>query len=68
MEETDDQINGYCQSRFGSKRTYSCAMVLMAAAIFLPVFSKDLPMLLGGEIVCGVPWGIFRAWRLVGYC
>lgn len=53
-------INGYCQSRFGAKRTYLCAMVLMAAAIFLPVFSTSLKMLFAAELVCGIPWGIFR--------
>lgn len=35
-------------------------MILMAGAIFLPVFSKNLPMLFGGEILCGIPWGIFQ--------
>jgi SP family general alpha glucoside:H+ symporter-like MFS transporter len=31
-------INGYCQARFGSKKVYLAAMVLMAGAIFIPVF------------------------------
>lgn len=35
-------------------------MVLMAAAIFLPVFSTSLKMLFAAELVCGIPWGIFR--------
>ncbi|KAL1408573.1 hypothetical protein Q8F55_005386 [Vanrija albida] len=53
-------INGYCQARFGSKRTYAAGMILMTGAIFLPVFSKNLPMLFGGELLCGIPWGIFQ--------
>lgn len=32
----------------------------MIAAIFVPVFSTSLPMLFAGELVCGIPWGIFR--------
>jgi SP family general alpha glucoside:H+ symporter-like MFS transporter len=53
-------INGYCQDRFGSKKTYLCAMVFMAGAIFLLVFANSLEMLFAGELVCGIPWGIFR--------
>lgn len=37
------------------------AMVAMAAAIFVLVFSNSLEMLFAGELVCGIPWGIFRA-------
>ena len=36
------------------------AMIVMIGAIFLPVFSYNLPMLFGGELLCGIPWGIFR--------
>jgi len=32
-------------------------MVLMAAVIFIPVFSVSLPMLLIGVFLCGIPWG-----------
>ncbi|WOO82901.1 General alpha-glucoside permease [Vanrija pseudolonga] len=53
-------INGYAQAKFGSKRTYAAGMILMVGAIFLPVFSKNLPMLFGGELLCGIPWGIFQ--------
>lgn len=35
-------------------------MVAMCGAIFIPVFSTSLPMLFAGELVCGIPWGIFR--------
>ena len=58
-------INGYAQPRFGSKRVYCCAMVAMVAAIFIPVFSTSLPMLFAGELVCGIPWGIFRELRMI---
>jgi len=53
-------INGFAQSRYGSKKVYCCAMVGMCGAIFIPVFSTSLPMLFAGELVCGIPWGIFR--------
>jgi hypothetical protein len=33
------------------------AMVLMIAAIFVPVFAQSLPVLTFGEVLCGIPWG-----------
>ncbi len=53
-------ITGYCQERFGSKKTYVAAMIFMTLSIFLAVFAVDLPMLLGAELVMGIPWGMFR--------
>ena len=35
-------------------------MVLMAATIFILFFSVSVQMLLAGNILCGVPWGIFQ--------
>jgi len=53
-------VNGYLQSRFGSRRVYLGAMVLMAATIFILFFSTSVEMLLVGNILCGIPWGIFQ--------
>jgi SP family general alpha glucoside:H+ symporter-like MFS transporter len=53
-------LNGYFQSRFGSRKVYLGAMVLMAATIFVLFFSTNVQMLLAGNILCGVPWGIFQ--------
>lgn len=36
------------------------ALTLMIAFIFIPFFSQDLPTLLAGEILCGIPWGVFQ--------
>jgi SP family general alpha glucoside:H+ symporter-like MFS transporter len=41
-------------------------MVGMVGAIFIPVFSTSLPMLFAGELVCGIPWGIFRKLSYTG--
>ncbi|UOH85149.1 hypothetical protein LQV05_001968 [Cryptococcus neoformans] len=53
-------INGLAQPKFGSKKVYLAAMAVIVGTIFLPVFSTSLPMLFGGEILCGIPWGIFQ--------
>lgn len=35
-------------------------MVLMACTIFVLFFSVNVEMLLAGNILCGIPWGIFQ--------
>ncbi|KXJ87019.1 alpha-glucosides permease MPH2/3 [Microdochium bolleyi] len=53
-------LNGWLQSRFGSRRVYMGAMVVMAATIFVLFFSTSVTMLLIGNIMCGIPWGVFQ--------
>lgn len=36
------------------------ALFLMGCAIFVPVFSKTLPVLCFGFVFEGIPWGIFQ--------
>ncbi|KAH6653148.1 general substrate transporter [Truncatella angustata] len=52
--------NGYLQSRFGSRRVYMGAMALMGATIFTLFFAVNVQMLFAGNILCGIPWGIFQ--------
>lgn len=35
------------------------ALVLMAAFIFLTIFAPNIHVLVAGQVLCGVPWGIF---------
>ncbi|KAH6686670.1 general substrate transporter [Plectosphaerella plurivora] len=53
-------LNGYLQSRFGSRRVYMGAMALMACTIFVLFFATSVEMLLVGNLLCGIPWGIFQ--------
>ncbi|CZS95258.1 related to alpha-glucoside transport protein [Rhynchosporium agropyri] len=53
-------INGTLQSRFGSRKVYMLAMVLMALTIFILFFAQNIEMILAGNILCGIPWGIFQ--------
>lgn len=53
-------LNGWLQSRYGSRRVYMGAMVLMAATIFMLFFAVNVQMLLAANIMCGIPWGIFQ--------
>ncbi|GAA5935223.1 uncharacterized protein JCM15063_000974 [Sporobolomyces koalae] len=53
-------INGYCCDRFGYKKTIGASLLLIIAFIFIPFFATSLGMLLAGETLCGVPWGVFQ--------
>jgi SP family general alpha glucoside:H+ symporter-like MFS transporter len=44
---------GYCYTMIG-------ALTLMIATIFIPFFAQSLQTLLIGEILQGIPWGVFQ--------
>ncbi|KAK8074145.1 hypothetical protein PG994_005044 [Apiospora phragmitis] len=52
-------INGYLISHFGFRRVFLASLLLMTAFIF-PSFSGTTPAVQTvGQVLCGVPWGIF---------
>ncbi|KAJ5758216.1 uncharacterized protein N7511_006910 [Penicillium nucicola] len=51
--------NGYFTHRFGYRRVLLASLVLITAFVFIPFFAKSLPVLLVGEFLCGIPWGVF---------
>ncbi|OCF32008.1 hypothetical protein I317_06706 [Kwoniella heveanensis CBS 569] len=53
-------LNGWCQERYGSRRTFIAGMILMTATIFLAFFAVSLNMLLVAELAMGIPWGMFQ--------
>ncbi|KAF5010624.1 hypothetical protein FDECE_3226 [Fusarium decemcellulare] len=53
-------LNGYMQSRYGARKVYMITMVFMAASIFILFFARNVEMLLAGNIICGIPWGVFQ--------
>lgn len=53
-------LNGYLQSRFGSRKVYMGSMALMGATIFTLFFAVNVQMLFAANILCGIPWGIFQ--------
>jgi len=52
-------LNGYFVFKFGYRKTLLCSLLLIVAFIFIPFFAPSLPVLLLGQILCGVPWGVF---------
>lgn len=53
-------IAGIAAERWGYKKVLLAAHVLIICFIFVMFFAQNLPMLLVGEILCGLPWGAFQ--------
>ncbi|KAI0128506.1 putative general alpha-glucoside permease [Xylariales sp. AK1849] len=53
-------VAGLVTQRIGYKRTMVGALSLMIAFIFIPFFAPSLGVLLFGEIMQGIPWGVFE--------
>ncbi|KAL1405339.1 hypothetical protein Q8F55_008970 [Vanrija albida] len=53
-------LNGILSDRFGYKKTMIGSLIIMIGFIFILFFAKNIQMLLAGEILCGIPWGIFQ--------
>lgn len=53
-------INGIICDRFGYRRTIMGALTLVVCFVFIVFFASSLPMLLVGEILLGIPWGVFQ--------
>ncbi|GAB7354190.1 hypothetical protein MBLNU459_g4742t1 [Dothideomycetes sp. NU459] len=51
--------NGYLSQRFGYKRVVLGALFFMTFFIFIPFFAHSAPVLLVGQILCGLTWGVF---------
>ncbi|KAI8692456.1 hypothetical protein LRP88_12652 [Fusarium phalaenopsidis] len=49
---------GYFVSKYGSRRVQLAALAALTAFIFVVFFAPNLPTLVVGEILCGIPWGI----------
>ncbi|ORX36240.1 general substrate transporter [Kockovaella imperatae] len=54
------QITGYLIGWFGNKKVMGGATVLMIAFIFVSFFGKTLGVQLAGQILCGIPWGVYQ--------
>ncbi|KAL2133060.1 hypothetical protein VTI74DRAFT_2964 [Chaetomium olivicolor] len=52
--------NGIIADRFGYRKTLIGALVGCIAFIFIIFFSETLLQLLIGEILIGIPWGVFQ--------
>ncbi|KAL4813250.1 general substrate transporter [Aspergillus spinulosporus] len=53
-------ITGLVIEKTGYRRLMFASAFSLGGFIFILVFAPDLPTLLIGEILCGIPWGVFQ--------
>ena len=52
-------INGYVTERFGHRRVIIACLVFLSAFIFMRFFATSIEVLCVGQVLIGIPWGIF---------
>ncbi|BAE64622.1 unnamed protein product [Aspergillus oryzae RIB40] len=52
-------LNGYLVKHFGFKKVFTGAMFVMCAFIFVSFFGHTLGLQVAGQVLSGIPWGIF---------
>ncbi|KAK9431380.1 general substrate transporter [Lipomyces doorenjongii] len=53
-------INGVASDRWGYRKTMVAALTAMMGFIFVLFFAPNVETLVVGEVLCGIPWGIFQ--------
>ena len=54
------QIAGFLSERVGYRWTLIFALVSIIGFVFIPFFAGSLGVLLTGELLCGISWGVFQ--------
>lgn len=52
-------LNGILVDRYGYKKIFCGALLALSGLVFLQFFAINIQMLLSGQLLCGIPWGIF---------
>lgn len=52
-------ISGYLVDKFGQKHLILASLALLSGFIFITFFAQNIIMLLIGQLLCGLPWGVF---------
>ncbi|KZO94742.1 sugar porter family MFS transporter [Calocera viscosa TUFC12733] len=53
-------VNGIVSERYGYRKVMMASLIFVIGAIFINFFSPNVQVLLVGEILCGIPWGVFQ--------
>ncbi|KAL2695086.1 hypothetical protein AAEP93_004147 [Penicillium crustosum] len=56
---TGTWVNGYVVDKFGHRHVLLASLVAMAACVFITFFAPNVAVLCVGQLIVGVPWGIF---------
>ncbi|OBT53462.1 hypothetical protein VE04_06246 [Pseudogymnoascus sp. 24MN13] len=54
-------LNGIIVNKFGQKRAVIGALISLSCTLFIVFFAPDIKILLVGQILCGLPWGVFAS-------
>ena len=57
-------LNGWVSDAIGYKKTMILAQIIMIAFTFIVFFAKNIEMILAGQILMGIPWGVFQTLTL----
>lgn len=52
-------LNGWATSKWGHRKVLMASLFWLAAFIFLVFFAPNIEVMLVGQILCNVPWGVF---------
>lgn len=52
--------NGIIAERYGYRKTIILSLILTIAFIFITFFAKSASQLLAGQVLMGLPWGVFQ--------
>lgn len=53
-------INGIVSDRYGFKKTMIGSLMLISALVFIPFFAPNIEALQAGQVLMGIPWGVFQ--------
>ncbi|KAL3458764.1 general substrate transporter [Aspergillus heterothallicus] len=52
-------LNGYLIKHYGFKRVFMGGLLCMCGFIFVSFFGKTVEAQVAGQVLCGIPWGMF---------
>ena len=54
------QFTGWASERFGYRKTILAALIAITGLVFIPFFAPNLTVLVIGQVLQGLPWGVFQ--------
>jgi MFS transporter, SP family, general alpha glucoside:H+ symporter len=52
-------LNGWATAKWGHRKVLMVSLFWLTAFIFLVFFAPSIEVMLVGQIMCGIPWGVF---------
>ncbi|EOD45675.1 Sugar/inositol transporter [Neofusicoccum parvum] len=53
-------LNGIAAEKFGYRKTMIASLIAVIGFIFIVFFAENTTTLVVGQILCGIPWGVFQ--------